>query len=58
MLHGYVASMFMACVPPLWRRTMAPLLACWDERLASEEERLLLHGAWRPSSPMRKGALQ
>jgi alkane 1-monooxygenase len=38
---GYQTMVFVALVPAVWRRTMAPLLAKWD-LLASEEERALI----------------
>ena len=47
--HGYIASMLLACIPPLWRRYMAPALAHWDAELASDDERRLLHAAGHPS---------
>jgi alkane 1-monooxygenase len=40
--HGYQTMVFVALVPPLWRKTMGPLLADWDARLASDAERALV----------------
>jgi fatty acid desaturase len=40
--HGYIASMLIACVPPWWRRYMAPALAHWDAVLATPEELQLI----------------
>jgi fatty acid desaturase len=40
--YGYQTMVALALVPGLWKRTMAPLLAYWDARLASEAERALL----------------
>ena len=39
---GYTTASFIALVPPLWRTMTEPLLADWDRRLASDEERALL----------------
>ncbi len=38
---GYQTMVFVALIPPVWRRTMAPLLAQWDA-LATDEERALI----------------
>jgi alkane 1-monooxygenase len=40
--HGYQTMVFVALVPAWWRRTMAPLLADWDARLADEAERAVI----------------
>lgn len=41
-LHfGYLATIAIAMVPPLWHRLMIPKLKEWDERYASPEERRL-----------------
>jgi hypothetical protein len=37
--RGYIVSMFMAVVPPLWFRYTTPKLIDWDRRLASPQER-------------------
>ncbi len=37
--HGYMTMVLLALVPPLWDRSMSPLLADWDRNLASEAER-------------------
>jgi ferredoxin-NADP reductase/ferredoxin len=39
---GYLGTILLALVPPLWRRVMAPRLADWDARFASPAERLLV----------------
>ena len=39
---GYLGTIGLALVPPLWRRVMAPRLADWDARFASPAERLLV----------------
>lgn len=35
---GYMPMILLSLVPPLWRRTMHPLLKQWDEQFASEAE--------------------
>jgi alkane 1-monooxygenase len=40
--HGYQTMAILALIGPLWRRTMAPLLADWDRNFASEAERRLV----------------
>lgn len=40
--HGYMTMILLALVPPVFERTMAPLLARWDEEQATPEERALL----------------
>jgi alkane 1-monooxygenase len=40
--HGYQTMAMLALVGPLWRRTMRPLLADWDRKLANEAERQLI----------------
>lgn len=49
--YGYKTMALIALVPPLFRRIMAPLLADWDRRFASpEERRLIVERGWaRPS---------
>jgi ferredoxin-NADP reductase/ferredoxin len=36
---GYLGTIGLALVPPLWRRVMAPRLADWDARFATAAER-------------------
>ncbi len=43
MPYGYLTTILIAMVPPLWFRVMTPALADWDNRHASQEERALLH---------------
>jgi len=40
--HGYQTMAMLALIRPLWRRTMRPLLADWDRKLANEAERQLI----------------
>jgi alkane 1-monooxygenase len=37
--YGYLASLLIALVPPIWHRMMAPQLLYWDLYCASTEER-------------------
>jgi alkane 1-monooxygenase len=39
---GYVLMIIISFFPPLWRKISDPLLADWDKRLASSEERAYL----------------
>ncbi|MGL4634513.1 MAG: alkane 1-monooxygenase [Beijerinckiaceae bacterium] len=40
--HGYMTMILLSLVPPLWHRTVDPLLAEWDRTSASDAERALL----------------
>jgi alkane 1-monooxygenase len=40
--HGYLMMVMFALIPSLWRRTMGPRLADWDQRLASDAERAII----------------
>lgn len=40
--HGYLMMVLFALIPFLWRRTMGPCLADWDQRLASDAERAII----------------
>ena len=39
MRHGYLTYIYLALIPPLWHRHMAPKLLEWDEKYASREEK-------------------
>ncbi|SHI10135.1 alkane 1-monooxygenase [Ferrimonas marina] len=39
---GYMTTLLLTLVPPLWYRIMAPRLDHWDQHFASEHERQLL----------------
>jgi NAD(P)H-flavin reductase/ferredoxin len=41
MIQGYLTTILIALVPPLWHRLMTPKLLDWDQRWADGEERLL-----------------
>jgi Fatty acid desaturase len=42
--HGYMTMILFSLVPPLWNRTVDPLLAEWDRTSASDAEKALLAG--------------
>ena len=42
MVTGYMATLFLTLVPPLWFKLMAPKLAQWDAQHANDKERLIL----------------
>ncbi|MBY6094102.1 alkane 1-monooxygenase [Ferrimonas balearica] len=43
MPSGYLSTILLTLVPPLWYRLMAPRLAHWDAHYASEAERALIN---------------
>lgn len=38
MISGYISTIFVALIPPLWFKLMAPKLEEWDEKHATPEE--------------------
>lgn len=42
MPYGYLTTILITMIPPLWFRVMAPKLASWDSQQATHEERALL----------------
>jgi len=42
MPHGYMTMILISFLPPLWKRTVHPLLSEWDRFMASEGERALV----------------
>jgi alkane 1-monooxygenase len=44
MLNGYLGTICIALIPPLWFKLMAPKLAHWDQTYANEQEKALLRG--------------
>lgn len=42
---GYLTSIFISSIPPLWHHMMAPKLLEWDEKWASEDEKILAREA-------------
>jgi len=51
MLNGYLTTIVIALVPPLWRALMKPKLDAWDRDFASAEERVLVVGPEGPKRP-------
>jgi len=45
MISGYLTTIVVALIPPLWHALMAPKLREWDSRFASEGERELARRA-------------
>jgi len=43
--YGYLTSMLICLIPPLWHRMLAPRLIEWDQHLASPEEQNLAYHA-------------
>jgi alkane 1-monooxygenase len=52
MLSGYISTVGIALIPPLWFRLMQPKLAHWDAHFANDREREILQqqAQKRPSS--------
>lgn len=45
MIAGYLTTILIALVPPLWNGLMVPKIIAWDEHYASPEERILARKA-------------
>jgi fatty-acid desaturase len=45
MLNGYLTTLVIALVPPLWTYLMTPKVQAWDRDFASDEERVLAERA-------------
>ena len=59
MVGGYLTTIIVAMIPPLWHRLMTPKVLEWDRKYASDEERLLAAEANRNSGiPALKAALK
>ena len=41
MVGGYLTTIIVAMIPPLWHKLMTPKVLDWDQRFATDEERLL-----------------
>jgi alkane 1-monooxygenase len=41
MISGYLTTIIVALVPPLWHRLMTPKVLAWDRDYATEDERVL-----------------
>lgn len=49
MINGYLTTIVIALIPPLWHKLMIPKVLDWDARYASAEERILATEANRKS---------
>jgi NAD(P)H-flavin reductase/ferredoxin len=45
MINGYLTTILVAMIPPLWHRLMGPKVLAWDRDHATDEERKLAAGA-------------
>lgn len=50
MINGYLTTIVIALIPPLWHALMAPKVAAWDRDYASPREQQLLQEA-APAAP-------
>jgi alkane 1-monooxygenase len=39
MINGYLTTLIVALIPPLWHRLMTPRVLAWDRDYATAEER-------------------
>lgn len=49
MINGYLTTLLIALIPPLWHALMTPRVLAWDRDFATEEERALVRRANRSS---------
>ena len=45
MINGYLTTIVVALIPPLWHRLMTPKVLSWDQKYASKEELALAKAA-------------
>lgn len=45
MIGGYLSTILVAAIPPLWNKLMTPKVLEWDEKFASDEEKVLAREA-------------
>jgi hypothetical protein len=45
MISGYLATLGLTLIPPLWHRLMLPRLAHWDAHFANDDEKVLAQQA-------------
>jgi alkane 1-monooxygenase len=50
MIAGYLTTIGIAMIPPLWHRLMAPKLAAWDREHATPDELRLLAAGHDPEA--------
>ena len=53
MIGGYLTTLVVAMIPPLWHHWMTPKVLAWDAHYATEEERLLARAASEKSGKKR-----
>lgn len=58
MINGYLTTIIVAMIPPLWHALMTPKVLAWDRDFATEEERQLAARANAQSGMPRLQALQ
>ena len=49
MISGYLGTIVVAMIPPLWHKLMTPKVLEWDKKFASKEEQPLIKAANRKS---------
>jgi alkane 1-monooxygenase len=49
MISGYLGTIVVAMIPPLWHKLMTPKVLEWDKKFSSEEEQPLIKTANRKS---------
>ena len=42
MISGYLGTIAIALIPPLWHKLMTPKVLEWDKKFSSEEEQALI----------------
>ena len=57
MINGYLTTIAVALIPPLWHKLMTPKLLAWDAHYASAEERSMAAEANRKSGLKRLQAM-
>lgn len=45
MISGYLGTILITLIPPLWKKLMAPRLNHWDNHFASEQEKEIIRGS-------------
>ena len=49
MINGYLTTITVALIPPLWHKLMTPKVLEWDAKYATAEERKMAEAANRKS---------
>lgn len=55
MISGYLATITLTLIPPLWFKLMAPKLAHWDQHYANQQERDLIKQQQPKNQSIRMG---